>query len=40
MGCAEPGFYAHMSPLYTAESETSKKIWAMREAGLLKKKNN
>jgi len=40
MGCAEPGFYAQMSPLYTAESETSKKIWAMREAGLLKKKNN
>ncbi|MFH1026340.1 MAG: hydrogenase small subunit, partial [Nitrospirota bacterium] len=27
MGCAEPGFYAEMTPLYTAESETSKKIW-------------
>ncbi len=40
MGCAEPGFYAQMSPLYTAESETSKKIWARREAGLLKKKNS
>jgi len=37
MGCAEPGFYADMSPLYTAESETSRKIWAMREAGLFKK---
>jgi hydrogenase small subunit len=40
MGCAEPGFYDQMSPLYTAESETSKKIWAMREAGLLKKTNS
>ena len=40
MGCAEPGFYAEMSPLYTAESETSKKIWAMRETGLLKKNNS
>jgi hydrogenase small subunit len=40
MGCAEPGFYAQMSPLYTAKSETSKKIWAMREAGLLKKKSS
>lgn len=38
MGCAEPGFYADMSPLYTAESETSKKIWAMRESGLIEKK--
>ncbi len=38
MGCAEPGFYAQMTPLYTAESETSKKIWAMREAGLIPKK--
>lgn len=36
-GCAEPGFYADMTPLYTAESETSKKIWAMREAGFFKK---
>ncbi|OFY44461.1 MAG: hypothetical protein A2Z69_01525 [Bacteroidetes bacterium RBG_13_44_24] len=36
-GCAEPGFYADMSPLYTAESETSRKIWAMREVGLFKK---
>jgi len=38
MGCAEPGFYAQMTPLYTAESETSKKILAMREAGMFKKK--
>lgn len=37
VGCAEPGFYAEMSPLYSAESEFSKKIWAMREAGLFKK---
>lgn len=37
-GCAEPGFYAQMSPLYTAESDISKKIWAMREAGLIPKK--
>jgi hydrogenase small subunit len=37
MGCAEPGFYAEMSPLYAAESEISKKILAMREAGLFKK---
>lgn len=40
MGCAEPGFYAEMTPLYTAESEISKNIWAMREAGLLKKENS
>ncbi len=40
MGCAEPGFYAQMSPLYTAESDFSKKIWAMREAGLFKKENS
>jgi len=39
-GCAEPGFYAEMTPLYTAESETSKKIWAMRESGLIPKKEN
>ncbi|MFZ3123308.1 MAG: hydrogenase small subunit, partial [Thermodesulfovibrionales bacterium] len=39
-GCAEPGFYADMTPLYTAESETSKKIWAMRESGLIPKKEN
>jgi len=39
MGCAEPGFYAEMTPLYTAESETSKKIWAMREAGKFEKKS-
>jgi len=40
MGCAEPGFYAQMSPLYSAESEISKKIIAMREAGLFKKENS
>ncbi|MEW6161780.1 MAG: hydrogenase small subunit [Nitrospirota bacterium] len=40
MGCAEPGFYAEMSPLYTAESEISKRIWAMREAGLIPKKES
>ena len=37
-GCAEPGFYAQMSPLYSAESEIGKKIWAMREAGLIPEK--
>lgn len=40
MGCAEPGFYAQMSPLYSEESEISKKIWAMREAGLIPKKES
>ncbi len=40
MGCAEPGFYAQMSPLYSAESEISKKIIAMRESGLFKKENS
>jgi hydrogenase small subunit len=39
MGCAEPGFYAEMTPLYTADSDTSKKIYAMREAGHFKKKD-
>ncbi len=39
MGCAEPGFYAQMTPLYTAESETSKKILAARESGDYSKKN-
>jgi len=39
MGCAEPGFYAGMTPLYTAESETSKKILAMRASGEYQKKN-
>jgi hydrogenase small subunit len=37
-GCAEPGFYADMAPLYTAESKISKKIWEMRESGLIPKK--
>lgn len=35
MGCAEPGFYAEMSPLYTAESERSRNIMARKEAGLI-----
>lgn len=39
-GCAEPAFYAGMTPLYTAESEISKRIWARREAGLIPKKEN
>jgi len=38
MGCAEPGFYAQMTPLYSVENETSKKILAMREDGNFKKK--
>lgn len=39
-GCAEPGFYADMTPLYTVEGKISKKIWAMRESGLIPKKEN
>lgn len=39
MGCAEPGFYAEMTPLYTAESETSRKILAGRESGVYEKKD-
>lgn len=38
--CSEPIFYGQVTPLYTAESETSKKIWAMRESGLTQKKEN
>ena len=38
-GCAEPGFYQHRTPLFTAESEVSKKIWAKRAAGLRSGKN-
>ncbi|MBW2036182.1 MAG: hydrogenase small subunit [Deltaproteobacteria bacterium] len=34
-GCAEPDFYAGMSPLYTAESERSQKIMARKAAGLI-----
>ncbi|HIC91030.1 MAG TPA: Ni,Fe-hydrogenase small subunit, partial [Syntrophaceae bacterium] len=37
-GCAEPDFYAGMTPLYTAESERSRKILARKEAGLIPKK--
>ncbi|MEW6569838.1 MAG: hydrogenase small subunit [Nitrospirota bacterium] len=29
--CGDPVFYDKVAPLYTAESEISKKIWAMRE---------
>lgn len=37
-GCAEPGFYAEMTPLYmVAEDKTSKDIWAIEEVNLLKK---
>ena len=39
MGCSQPEFYGDMSPLYTAESEISKRIWAMKDAGLLKRDN-
>jgi len=35
MGCAEPEFYAGMTPLYTAEGERSKKIMARKKAGLI-----
>lgn len=35
MGCSEPGFYNEMSPLYTAQSEASRKILAMKESGLI-----
>ena len=35
MGCAEPEFYQGMSPLYTAESERSRKIMARKKAGLI-----
>lgn len=35
--CGEPDFYDKVAPLYTAESEISKRIFAMRKAGLFKK---
>jgi hydrogenase small subunit len=35
MGCAEPDFYAGMTPLYTAEGERSRKIMARKKAGLI-----
>ena len=35
MGCAEPEFYAGMTPLYTAEGERSQKIMARKKAGLI-----
>jgi len=31
--CGEPSFYDQVTPLYTAESEVSRKIWAMRDTG-------
>ncbi|HUU40036.1 MAG TPA: hydrogenase small subunit [Desulfatiglandales bacterium] len=37
-GCAEPGFYAGMSPLYAATGERSLNIMARKEAGLIPKK--
>lgn len=36
--CAEPDFYAAMTPLYTAESERSRNILARKKAGLIPKK--
>ncbi|RLA86314.1 MAG: Ni,Fe-hydrogenase small subunit [Deltaproteobacteria bacterium] len=35
VGCAEPGFYDEMSPIYTAESEASRKILALKKSGLI-----
>ena len=35
MGCAEPEFYAGMSPLHTAEGERSRNIMARKKAGLI-----
>jgi hydrogenase small subunit len=35
MGCAEPDFYAGMTPLYSAEGERSRKIMARKKAGLI-----
>ncbi len=39
-GCAEPGFYADMTPLYAAESVILEKMLAMRESGLIPKNGN
>lgn len=35
MGCAEPDFYAGMTPLYSAEGERSRDIMARKKAGLI-----
>jgi hydrogenase small subunit len=35
--CGEPAFYEKVTPLYTAESEASRQIWAMRESGKFRK---
>jgi hydrogenase small subunit len=35
MGCAEPDFYAGMTPLYSTEGERSRKIMARKKAGLI-----
>lgn len=40
MGCSQPEFYMDMSPLYTAESEFSKRIFAMKEAGFFNQENS
>ncbi len=40
MGCGQPEFYQDMSPLYTAESEISKRILAMKEEGLFARTNS
>ncbi len=39
-GCSEPSYYAGVTPLFTTSSELSKKIWAKRESGSLRKKEN
>jgi len=38
--CGDPAFYDKVTPLYTAESESSKQIWAMREAGKFQRDNS
>lgn len=38
--CGEPSFYEQVAPLYTAEGELSKKILAMREAGMFKREES
>jgi len=39
MGCAEPDFYAGMSPLFSANSIRSRNIMARKKAGLIPKKS-
>lgn len=38
--CGEPSFYEHVTPLYTVESESSKKIMAMKQAGMFTKEES